>query len=81
MIDSNGGKPRRLTTRGGEDPVWSPDGRLIAFLRSRGEAAYFYALNPRGGPARRVYDSNVAGIDYGSTNTNISPPEWQPLPR
>ena len=33
------GSPLRLTTDPGNDynPVWSPDGRWIAFLRSRSE--------------------------------------------
>jgi dipeptidyl aminopeptidase/acylaminoacyl peptidase len=49
--------PRRLTA-GDKDggPVWSPDGRLIAFTAKRkdDEAPQLYVIAPDGGEARRV---------------------------
>ena len=41
---------RRLTSEGGQDARWSPDGRAIAYLRD-GEV---WTLAPSGGPPRRV---------------------------
>ncbi|HKK08742.1 MAG TPA: S9 family peptidase, partial [Gemmatimonadota bacterium] len=52
-----GGAPFQLTrTAGGSstDPAWSPDGRWIAFLASRGEDAptQVWLIRPDGGEAR-----------------------------
>ena len=65
LIDVAGGEPRRLTQApGGSDgaPVWSPDGRRIAFVSKRGDddAAALYVIALGGGEARRV-----AGAPYG----------------
>jgi dipeptidyl aminopeptidase/acylaminoacyl peptidase len=82
VIDSRGGRPRRLTRRGGERPAWSPDGRRIAFLRVRHEEGFLYVVDPKGGPARQVSRDVVEPLSYGSTGSFVtSPPEWRPLPR
>jgi hypothetical protein len=82
MVDSRGGRARRLTTRGGERPAWSPDGRRIAFFRVRQEEAFLYVLDPRGGHARQIVPDVVEYPSYGSSGSFItSPPEWRPLPR
>jgi Tol biopolymer transport system component len=41
---------RRLTSEGGQDARWSPDGGAIAYLRD----AEVWSLAPSGGPPRRV---------------------------
>ena len=53
------GSPLRLTTDPADDysPMWSPDGRLIAFLRQAGPARHeLRVIPPLGGPDRKVTD-------------------------
>lgn len=45
--------PRQLTTEGGQDARWSPDGRMIAYVRNRG----VWVIAPDGGAPRLVVDS------------------------
>ena len=72
------GSPSRRTTDPGNDynPVWSPDGRTIAFLRSQVEAgkSEVRTIPPLGGPERRITDIHVRG------GTWVSPPylAWCP---
>ena len=55
-IDSD--KPRQLTTHEANDtsPAWSPDGRYILFLSSRGETTQVWRIRPNGGEAQPVTD-------------------------
>ncbi len=48
--------PLRLTTHLAEDlnPVWSPDGRHIAFLRQTADSSEFYLVPVLGGAERKV---------------------------
>ena len=62
VVSADGGEPRQLTE--GEydhvDPVWSPDGRWIAFgaarhdERDHDDAADIWLIAAEGGPARRL---------------------------
>jgi Tol biopolymer transport system component len=36
VVSSDGSDPRRLTTEGGDDPCWSPDGRCIVYTQHDG---------------------------------------------
>jgi len=72
------GSPLRITNDPGNDynPAWSPDGRWIAFLRSRSEAGIsdLRLIPPLGGPERRVAEIRVRG------GTWVTPPymAWCP---
>jgi Tol biopolymer transport system component len=58
------GSPLRLTTDRGNDynPVWSPDGRLIAFLRRQSdEESELRLIPPLGGPERKLIQTRVRG--------------------
>ena len=56
-----GGVPRRLTTNPASDsgPVWSPDGRRLAFVsrRDADKAAQVYVIDVRGGEASGYRDA------------------------
>ncbi len=72
------GAPLRLTTDAGNDynPVWSPDGRWIAFLRSQSEAgrSELRLIPPLGGPERKIAEIRLRG------GTWVAPPyiTWCP---
>ena len=58
IVPTAGGAPRRVTTNPASDsgPVWSPDGRRLAFVsrRDADKAAQVYVIDVRGGEAERV---------------------------
>ncbi len=62
------GSPLRLTTdaRGDYDPVWSPDGRWIAFLRGGSQAgkSELRLIPPLGGPDRQLAEIRVREAPY-----------------
>ena len=72
------GSPLRLTTDAANDydPVWSPDGRWIAFLRSRSDASRIEVrlIPPLGGSERKLAEIHVGG------GLNVTPPylAWCP---
>src|SRR5262245_17642648 len=80
MLGAGGpvGDPLRLTTDPGTDqnPVWSPDGRWIAFLHGKPSQSLVLAagqaelrlIPPLGGPQRKVADVQVQWI------TPVAPP-------
>jgi Tol biopolymer transport system component len=64
-IAAGGGRPRHLATDA-EDPVYSPDGRQIAFLRGYA----IWLMRPGGSDQRRLSrgdpESEITGLDWGS---------------
>jgi dipeptidyl aminopeptidase/acylaminoacyl peptidase len=77
VIPSAGGKPQAIVTWKGADeqPVWSPDGRWIAFMSQAGETEEWYANNhvcvvaATGGPAKNLtgsFDQRVQTINAGN---------------
>ncbi len=72
------GSPFRLTTDPGNDfnPVWSPNGRWIALLRSQSDVGRneLRLIPPVGGPERRLAEIRVRG------GTGVTPPylAWCP---
>ena len=52
------GAPRQLTTEGGQDARWSPDGRLIAYVRNMG----LWLIAPDGGPPRLLTGTNDPAV-------------------
>jgi hypothetical protein len=50
----------RLTVGNDSQPVWSPDGRQIAFIRFGGDAGGVYVMDADGGNVRRLTTSSTA---------------------
>ncbi|WP_435010151.1 S9 family peptidase [Tundrisphaera lichenicola] len=70
LIPSTGGEPKRLTTASGADnhPRWSPDGKSISFLSTRGGSAQVWILPLEGGEARPLTKLPI----------DVSGPLWSP---
>ncbi len=58
------GDPLRLTTDPAPDfaPAWSPDGKLVAFLRGLETSVGVFVVPALGGPARRLAQIDVPGV-------------------
>jgi Tol biopolymer transport system component len=74
-----GTEPLRLTNHPGNDwcPVWSPDGRQLAFVREFDEGAAIYTVPSQGGQERRLIDLVgpvwLSGRDYFVPTLSWSP--------
>jgi Tol biopolymer transport system component/DNA-binding winged helix-turn-helix (wHTH) protein len=68
----------RLTTSPAEDtdPLWSPDGRVIAFTRSTGESVELYLISPLGGPERKIADRRE--IRHWVKSIVLHASDWSP---
>ncbi|HEY6333280.1 MAG TPA: DPP IV N-terminal domain-containing protein, partial [Blastocatellia bacterium] len=62
VVSTSGGEPIRLTTSVKVDnhPLWSPDGKRLAFLSTRDGKAQIYLISPFGGEAEKLTDSKTA---------------------
>jgi dipeptidyl aminopeptidase/acylaminoacyl peptidase len=70
IMPIGGGPATRLTNSDAADyhPRWSPDGRTIAFVSTRGGSAQIWTIPVNGGEAARL--TNIS--------TGASDPEWSP---
>jgi dipeptidyl aminopeptidase/acylaminoacyl peptidase len=70
LVPASGGEPKRLTTTPGSNnhPRWSPDGKTIAFVSSRGGSSQVWLLPIDGGEPRQVTKLPI----------DISGPIWSP---
>jgi dipeptidyl aminopeptidase/acylaminoacyl peptidase len=70
LVPASGGSPRQLTTTPGTNnhPRWSPDGRTIAFVSSRGGSSQIWLLPVDGGEPRQLTKLAV----------DVSGPIWSP---
>jgi Tol biopolymer transport system component len=80
-IPTKGGRARRLTT--GFAPVWSPDGKQIAYLRTvlgqYDPETSLYRVGLRRRIVRRVSEEPLR-VDDGYSDAWVQDPDWQPLP-
>ncbi|MBW3534921.1 MAG: S9 family peptidase [Gemmatimonadetes bacterium] len=78
MVPFEGGEPVPMTREEGSasDARWSPDGRWLSFLASRGEDAetQVWALDRRGGEARPLTDveQGVSGYAWSPDGTRLA---------
>jgi len=64
-----GGEPRQLTSSGRDSrPVWSPDGKRLAFLSSRDGTSQVYVISLEGGEALKL-----TSLSTGADNVQWSP--------
>ena len=70
LIPTAGGEPKQLTTAPGTNnhPRWSPDGKTLAFVSSRGGSAQVWLLPVEGGEARQLTKLPI----------DVSGPIWSP---
>jgi dipeptidyl aminopeptidase/acylaminoacyl peptidase len=70
IVPAAGGEPKRLTTAAGTNnhPRWSPDGKTVAFISSRGGSSQVWLLPVDGGEARQLTKLPV----------DVSGPIWSP---
>jgi TolB protein len=75
-VGAGGGKPRAVRgTRGGSQPVFSPDGRWIAFARTRPKlaSATIWIVEAAGGKPRRLapWNRNEGLVPYSFSPTGV----------
>ena len=74
LLPSKGGEPKQITDGSfeDEDPIFSPDGKSIAFLSNRGlpESTNLLVIPAMGGEPRQAAKSASPGI--------VSQPQWSP---
>jgi eukaryotic-like serine/threonine-protein kinase len=61
VLRFDGSSLEQLTFGGAFNPVWSPDGREIAFVSSEGGAARVFKISARGGDARPFEHTSPGG--------------------
>jgi dipeptidyl aminopeptidase/acylaminoacyl peptidase len=82
LLATDGKAQRQLTNSGGKNsgPVWSPDGRWIAFTAKRGqdESAQVYLIAPEGGEARRLSQMPMApaGLKWARDSSQVLAIAW-----
>ena len=66
--------PVRLTTDPANDraPVFSPDGRYVAFVRQGGNIGTLILIPALGGPERKLGPANSRGIDFSPDGKTIA---------
>ncbi|MDE6395281.1 MAG: peptidase S41, partial [Duncaniella sp.] len=68
-VPATGGTAKRLTTTKHYEssPIWSPDGKSIAFASDREGGHDVYIMSAQGGPAKRLTYHSVAEIPQAFT--------------
>jgi dipeptidyl aminopeptidase/acylaminoacyl peptidase len=77
LADVKSGETRQLTNntkKSSTSPVWSPDGRTLAFAADRDEKRQVYVIDPRGGEARKLTaaEEGVGGFAWAPDGKSIA---------
>ena len=76
IVRTDGTRSYQLTrgTRSCTSPLWTPDGRWIAFLSDRNGKSDIWIINPFGGEARQLTDvpMGVSSIKFSPDGRNIA---------
>lgn len=73
IIPATGGEPRQFTDHSEDDcaPVWSPDGKFIAFVRGPGFETELIVRSVETGEERK-YGSALHGLDWSPDGTHLA---------
>jgi dipeptidyl aminopeptidase/acylaminoacyl peptidase len=77
IADVKGGAVRRLTNnlrKSSSAPQWSPDGATLAFATDRDDKRQVYAIDPRGGEARKLTsaEEGVGAFEWAPDGKSIA---------
>jgi Tol biopolymer transport system component/DNA-binding winged helix-turn-helix (wHTH) protein len=68
LMDSDGKNPSQLTSGGGLNPGWFPDGSRIAFIARREDKIAYWSVTVEGGKEKKLFDFGQDAIQ-----TQLSP--------
>ena len=75
LVPADGGGPQQLTRADGSDtrPRWSPDGKSLAFISSRGGKSQVWIIPVDGGEARQVtsISTEADGVTWAAKGDNL----------
>ena len=71
VVDAQGGKARQLTTNTAYEtyPVWSPDGKQIAFATDRNGNFDVYLVSSEGGVPQRITTNSATEMPKASSRS------------
>jgi dipeptidyl aminopeptidase/acylaminoacyl peptidase len=76
VVASRGGEPWKLTSSPKADfnPRWSPDGKKMAFISTRGGAPQIWTIDPKGGEALQLtsLSTGASGVIWSPTGTHLA---------
>jgi Tol biopolymer transport system component len=74
IMNLDGSGLNRLTNNAASDglPIWSPDGRTIAFVSDQGGAWAIWAISPNGSNLRKLFPIGGEGLAFDWQNEQIS---------
>jgi dipeptidyl aminopeptidase/acylaminoacyl peptidase len=76
IVPLSGGKPLRLTSSPKADyrPRWSPDGKRIAFISTRGGSSQVWMIDPHGGEAYQVtqLSTGASGVIWSPSGQHLA---------
>jgi len=76
IVPSSGGEVRRITSNPAADfnPRWSPDGKRIAFISTRGGFPQIWMIDPGGGEAfeLKTLSTGASGVIWSPRGTHLA---------
>ena len=80
LCSSDGKTQKQLTAAkvSSSGPIWSPDGKSIAFVSKRGDSPQIYVISPDGGEAKQLTNLPLApsGLKWGADGKTLYCVVW-----